>query len=395
MDNNDLQELIKEAGYRGGGMILNLNSRPAAVVLTIDKYNKILGQSQNLSAEENTQNSLQEQSMVNNKKLKILVTGGAGYIGAHVARQLLAEGYETLVLDNLSTGLRENVPAGAVFLEGDLADMNLLRDIFAAHNFYAVMHLAASLEVEESVREPQKYFNNNVLGTANLLAAMDEAGVRRIIFSSTCAVYDPQNAMPINEQSAIKPLSPYGFTKKTGEDLINYYCNFAGMRAVVFRYFNACGCDFDGAIQDTHETHLIHVVMQAAKGERPYITVNGSDYSTTDGTCVRDYVHVLDIAGAHLKALEKMDVLKNDFEVYNIGTGRGSSVKEVINAASEALNKIIPMEMGPRRPGDAPEMVADNSKLNSQLGYKLQYSDLQNILSTAWNQANNRVTAEI
>jgi UDP-glucose-4-epimerase GalE len=249
------------------------------------------------------------------------------------------------------------------------------------------MHFAASIEVEESVSQPDKYFENNVLNTAKLLAVMAEYGVKNFIFSSTCAVYGEQEIVPINETAKVAPNNPYGYSKLIAERVIKYYCQFLGLRAVVFRYFNACGCDFDGLIQATHSSHLIAKVLDVAVGKTPALTVYGEDYNTFDGTCVRDYVHVLDIARAHVVALKKINE-GQPYRLYNIGTGKGNSVLEIANQASEILNKIIPMQIGSRRAGDAPVMIADNLKLKNELNFELQYSDLPTIINTAWNQLN-------
>jgi UDP-glucose 4-epimerase len=386
MDNAYLQELISEAESRGGGLLLNFNEKPAVVVLTVEKYNQLLNQEAPEDFTRAPQASPQADAFVRESQpKKILVTGGAGYIGAHLARQLLKAGHEVVILDNLSTGKRDNVPVGASFIEGDLADINLLRDLFAANRFDAVMHLAASLEVEESTRFPEKYFENNVINTSRLLMVMSEAGVKKIIFSSTAAVYGEPEQVPITEKSKVRPNNPYGFSKLLAEKAIKYHCAFSGLHAIVFRYFNACGCDFDGQIQPTHTSHLVPIVLGVAKGDRPVLVVYGDDYNTSDGTCVRDYVHVLDIVNAHVKALDYMDQGES-FRVYNIGTGHGCSVREIINGASEILNRIIPMEIGPRRAGDAAITVADNTKLKQELGYELQYSDLNTIITTTWKQ---------
>jgi UDP-glucose 4-epimerase len=354
--------------------------------MTIDRYNDLLNN--NAGTQESTllmETEITPKSEISNKK--ILVTGGAGYIGAHAARELLKSGYEVVIIDNLSSGKQQNVPQGAKFIEGDLSDVNLLRDVFAAENFFAVMHFAASIEVEESVTFPQKYLENNVLNTAILLSVMNDANVKRIIFSSTAAVYGEQEIVPISENAKLSPNNPYGYSKLLAERLIKYYSHFMGFKTIVFRYFNACGCDFDGGIAATHQTHLIPIVLDVALGHKPFVKVYGTDYKTHDGTAVRDYVHVLDIAAAHVLALEKLESLEN-YRIYNIGTGRGSSVREVINKASEIINKIIPMEMSERRPGDAEITVADNSKIKQELGFELRHSDLDTIISTSWTQMN-------
>ena len=378
MDKTYLQDLINEAQSRGGGLIINQNNKPAVVVMTVDKYNAII--SNNMPQ---TQTQGEDFHSHNNKQ--ILVTGGAGYIGSHTCRELLKAGYNVVVIDNLSTGKRQNIPEGVKFIEGDIADSKLLKDILTSESIYAVLHFAASIEVEESVREPGKYLQNNAINTANLLAAMAECNVKHFIFSSTAAVYGDQAVVPIPETAKGKPNNPYGYAKFVAEKLIKYHAQFMGLKAVIFRYFNACGCDFDGTIVPTHHSHLIPIVMEAAAGVRPALKVYGKDYATPDGTCVRDYVHVLDIARAHVVALEKIDGIET-FEVYNIGTGKGESVLDVVNAASQILDKKIPLDFQPRRPGDAVTTVADNSKIAEAWGFKPEFSDLETIIKTTWRQ---------
>ncbi len=367
--------------------MLNFQDKPAVVVSTVDRYNQLLNQAQTTSINESQGGDAQPKTASEEPlpliSKKVLVTGGAGYIGGHLVRELIKDGFSVVVLDNLSTGKRENLDPKAVFIEGDLADTNLLADVFSANQFEAVFHMAASLEVEESVKEPAKYFNNNLKHTIKLLEAMSQAGVKRIIFSSTAAVYGQAPVIPITENSPLHPNNPYGSSKLLAERAIKFYCEYLGLQAVIFRYFNACGFDPAARILTTHQSHLIYKVIQVAKGSQSQLQVFGNDYETLDGTCVRDYVHVLDIVRPHILALQKMDGGKN-FEIFNIGTGKGSSVDQVINCASEVLNRIIPMEMAPRRPGDAPVTVADNHKLLNELGYELKFSGLENIISTSW-----------
>ncbi len=381
MDNRYLLELINEAKNRGGGLILSYEEKPAVVVLTVDKYNEFLKQN---TPPYSKLDKADKQEFMGQEKSKVLVTGGAGYIGGHLVSELVKKNFEVVVLDNLSTGKKENLDPAAVFVEGDLGDESLLKDLFANNQFEAVFHMAASLEVEESVREPAKYFENNVVNLARLLKAMEEAGVKKIIFSSSAAVYGQPEHTPITENSPLKPQNPYGYTKLLGERLIKYFCEYMGFTATIFRYFNACGFNPATHITPTHQSHLVYNVMLVAKGDRPALQVFGNDYPTSDGTCVRDYVHVLDIALPHILALERMREGAGPFEVYNIGTGKGSSVAQVANAASEVLNKIIPMDMAPRRAGDPAALTADNSKLTNQLGYRLNHSSLENIIRTSW-----------
>jgi UDP-glucose 4-epimerase len=381
MDNRYLLDLINEAKNRGGGLILSYEEKPAVVVLTVDKYNEFLKQN---NPSRPAQAQAEQAEIMKSKPSTVLVTGGAGYIGGHLVRELIKQKYEVVVLDNLSTGKRENLDPAAVLVEGDLSDAGLLKDLFANNQFEAVFHMAASLEVEESVREPGKYFENNVVNLAKLLSAMDEAGVKKIIFSSSAAVYGEPDHNPITENSPLRPQNPYGYTKLLGERLIKYFCEYMGFQATVFRYFNACGFDPHARITPTHQSHLIYNVMLVAKGDRPALQVFGNDYDTSDGTCIRDYVHVLDIVLPHILALEVMREGKGRFEVYNIGTGQGSSVAQVANATSEVLNKIIPMDMAARRAGDPAALTADNSKLLKNLGYELKHSSLENIIKTSW-----------
>lgn len=314
----------------------------------------------------------------------ILVTGGAGYIGAHAARELIKAGHSVVVIDNLATGKRANVPEGAVFVEGDFSDRSLLDKVFASHQIDTVMHFAASIEVGESVEKPVEYLENNTLKTARLIQSMLEHGVRKLVFSSTAAVYGLQEKVPISETAQTGPLDPYGYSKYLTEQLIQFYVKFAGLNAVIFRYFNACGSDFDKTVYSAHESHLIPRVIDAVEGRIPHIEIYGTDYDTIDGTGVRDYVHVLDVARAHLAALENLEASQG-CEIYNIGTSSGLSVKQIIAAVENATGKKVPVEIKGRRPGDSPITVADNSKIRGKLNFELKYSDLETIIKTSWH----------
>lgn len=373
-----LQELIEETKNRGGGMVINQNNKPVVVVMTVDRYNDVLTKN----------NFMPEEDYHSNNNKHILVTGGAGYIGAHTCRELLKAGYQVVVLDNLSTGKRQNIPEGATFVEGDLANIDLLNKIFTEHQIDSVMHFAASIEVEESVSEPKKYLQNNTLNTATLLGVMAEHNVKKFIFSSTAAVYGNQEIMPILETAKVQPNNPYGYTKFLAEKMVKYYCQYMGFKAVIFRYFNACGCDVDGSIAPTHHSHLMPIVMEAAAGKRT-LKIYGNDYGTPDGTCVRDYVHVLDIAAAHVLAVEKISA-QESWQVYNIGTGNGESVLDVVNATKEVLQKDVSTEFSPRRAGDAVITVADNTKITKDWGFKPQFSDLETIIKTTWRQMEHK-----
>ena len=379
MDSTYLEELIREVNLRGGGIILSMAGKSEAVVLNIQKYNDLMEQlGQATKTATNTSPMKKSQT--------ILVTGGAGYVGSHTVRQLLTQGYKVVIVDNLSTGKKEFVAPQATFYEGNFGDPTLLTKIFAENNIDAVMHFAASLEVEESVAKPAEYLHNNVIHTITLLAEMNRANVKKIIFSSTGAVYGEQIKMPIPETAELNPGNPYGYTKYLGEVLLKYYAEHLGFQASVLRYFNVCGASFEGDLGDTHiNSHLIPIIMEVAKGVREKLTVFGNDYNTFDGTCVRDYIHVLDVAEAHILALEKLGT-GDSYNVYNLGTGKGLSVEEMVAAVAEITERMVPMEMGPRRAGDAPSTVADNSKIKRELGFEPKFSDLDTIIKTTWNR---------
>lgn len=312
----------------------------------------------------------------------ILVTGGAGYIGSHVVRELLKAGDDVTVVDDFSSGKRENLPQEVRVVEGNFGDRALLTDLFTRQPIDAVVHMAASIEVAESVLNPLPYLNNNVLQSMVLLEEMHSHGVGKLIFSSTAAVYGIQEKMPVSESAAPNPLDPYGFSKLLCERVIEYHTKFCGLSAVVFRYFNACGSDAEHPIRSAHESHLIPIVIDVATGRRKEVSVFGDDYQTIDGTGVRDYVHVSDIALAHVAGLGFAEN-HTGFSLFNIGTGRGHSVLEVVNEAARVTGKNIPTKILPRRVGDAPITVADNSKIKEILGFQLSHSDMENIIRTS------------
>ncbi len=322
----------------------------------------------------------------------ILVTGGAGYVGSHACKVLAHAGYRPLVFDNLSRGRREAVRWGPL-VEGDLADMTRLSAALAEHRVSAVMHFAAYAYVGESVAEPALYYRNNLGGTLSLLEAMRHAGVNEIVFSSTCATYGTPDVVPIREDSPQRPVNPYGETKLAIERALHWYGQAYGVRSVALRYFNAAGADLDSEIGECHEpeTHLVPLVLQAALGQRPQIDVYGTDYPTPDGTAIRDYVHVQDLALAHLRALERLREGGGNIAV-NLGTGRGRSVREVIAAAEAATGRRVPVKAAPRRPGDPPALVADPSLAAEILGWRPQHSDLDTIIRSAlaWQTRQSR-----
>lgn len=315
--------------------------------------------------------------------MRILVTGGAGYVGSHCLRRLLAAGHEAVVYDNLYQGHREAVPAG-LLIQGDLGEQEKLAGIMKERQIEAVMHFAALALVGESVEKPELYYRNNVLGSFHLLEAMRLSGVRKIVFSSTTATYGTPDKMPIAETTLQQPINPYGFSKLVVERMLDDYATAHGFGFAALRYFNAAGAAPDGAIGEDHtpESHLIPIVLQVALGQRAAISIFGDDYPTPDGTCVRDYVHVEDLASAHLAALERLSAGKA-IKV-NLGTGRGYSVREVIDACRQITGHPIPAVISPRRAGDPPELIADARLARELLGWTPQYTAIEAIVETAW-----------
>ena len=323
--------------------------------------------------------------------MAILVSGGAGYIGSHAARALRRSGYEVVLYDNLSTGFRR-LAQGFELVEGDIADESKLRPALARVD--AVMHFAAHAYVGESVENPRKYFRNNVVAALSLLNCAMDAGIRRFVFSSTCAVYGIPEQIPITEQMPRQPVNPYGASKLFFENALEAYSRAYGLRSVSLRYFNAAGADESGEIGEIHdpETHLIPLALAASVENGPELQIYGSDYPTSDGTCVRDYIHVSDLADAHVLALQHLERASNEKNAaekdgeslaVNLGTGRGHSVLEVIRAAENATGRPVRRKIVPWRPGDPPILVADPAKAHRVLGWTAQ-RNLADIVSTAW-----------
>lgn len=316
--------------------------------------------------------------------MAILVTGGAGYIGSHTVAALLERGEEVVVVDNLQTGHREAVLGGA-FYEGDLRDKAFLDQVFAENKIEAVIHFAANSLVGESMQKPAKYYDNNVFGTLTLLEAMNTAGVNKIVFSSTAATYGEPEKVPIEETDRTEPTNVYGETKLMMERMMSWFDKVLGIKYVSLRYFNAAGAHKGGKIGEDHqpESHLIPLVLQTALGQRKHIAIFGDDYATEDGTCVRDYIHVSDLADAHLRAV---DYLRKGEEsnVFNLGNGTGFSVKEVIETAKKVTGLEIPVVMEPRRAGDPAVLVASSTKARSVLGWEPKYTNLEDVIASAW-----------
>ena len=320
---------------------------------------------------------------------RVIVTGGAGYIGSHTCKQLAAHGFEPLCYDNLVHGHRDAVRWGPLVV-GDIRDQVKLRDLFAAFRPEAVIHFAAFAYVGESVTDPGKYYENNVAGTIALLEAMRATGVNRIVFSSTCATYGMPSRLPIDEAEAQSPINPYGRTKLMIERILGDYAQAYGMRHAVLRYFNAAGADPGGDLGERHdpETHLVPRALMAAAGMLPELEVYGDDYPTPDGTCVRDYIHVSDLADAHLSALSYLTDGGGDAQV-NLGTGRGVSISELLEAVQRVTGRTVPRLVRPRRDGDPPALVSDPSKARQLLRFEASRSDIETIIETAWRFLGN------
>jgi UDP-glucose 4-epimerase len=317
--------------------------------------------------------------------MNILVVGGAGYIGSHCVRQILAAGHRPVILDNFVYGHRAAVPAGVSLHEGNLGDAPFVRRVLDAERIDAVMHFAAYCYVGESVTDPMKYYFNNVVATLHLLQAMRDAGVRRFIFSSTCATFGIPATLPIHENLPQAPINPYGQTKLDIEQVLKALAVAHGLSFAVFRYFNAAGAAEDGSIGEDHapETHLIPLAIDVATGRRPHLQLFGIDYPTPDGTCLRDYVHVDDLSRAHIAACTRLDAPGTQL-FYNLGTGRPTSNREVIAAVEEITGRPVRVVEAPRRAGDPPALFADSAQARRELGWVVKFPDIKSIVATAW-----------
>lgn len=315
--------------------------------------------------------------------MKILVTGGAGYIGSHTVLQLNEAGHETIILDDFSKGHREYVFSSHL-IEGKVHDRNLIRSIIRKYSIEAIFHFAAFIEAGESMNDPAKYFFNNTEGSLALIDTAIECGVKYIIFSSTAAIYGFPEVVPISESSILNPANPYGESKLMVEQALRWYSKIGKINYVALRYFNACGADALMRTGEIHnpETHLIPIAIQTAYGERDSMRINGTDYNTNDGTCIRDYVHVEDLARAHILSLAYL-ASENKSEVFNLGSQSGHSVREVIESVKEVTGRDFLVEEGPRRPGDPDQLIASSEKIRQVIGWEPRYTDLKEIIRTA------------
>jgi len=324
------------------------------------------------------------------KRMNILLVGGAGYIGSHMADFLSSENCQVIIMDNLSTGYRDAV-LGGEFIEGDLSNTSMLDELFTNYKFDVVMHFASSIMVGESVTNPAKYYRNNVMNTQNLLDVMVRHGVNHFIFSSTAAIFGNPVYVPIDEEHPKQPINPYGRSKLMVEQILKDYDSAYGLKSICLRYFNAAGADPEGRLGERHdpETHLIPLVLQAASGKRDAITVFGRDYDTEDGTCLRDYVHVNDLCQAHWLAIRKLLESEKSCS-FNLGNGKGFSVQQVIDVCREVTGKEIPVIDGARRAGDPDVLVADSSLAMMELDWRPRYTDLHSIVAHAWIWENHQ-----
>lgn len=323
-------------------------------------------------------------------KLAILVCGGAGYIGSHAVRALIEGGQEVIVLDNLQTGHRASVPENVKLLVGDLRDKEFIEKVFSENKIDGVIHFAADSLVGESMTNPAKYFENNMVGSLNLLNGMKDHGVKKIVFSSTAATYGEPENVPILETDRTLPTNPYGESKLMVEKMLKWFDMAYGIKYTVLRYFNVAGAYPTGVIGEDHktETHLIPIILQVALGKREKIGIYGDDYPTADGTCIRDYIHVMDLVDAHLLAMDRLGK-GGESRIYNLGNGEGFSVKEVIDVAREVTKHPIPAEVSPRRAGDPARLVASSQKATDELNWTPKYNSLKSIIETAWNWHKN------
>ena len=322
--------------------------------------------------------------------MKILVLGGAGYIGSHTVRELLENGYNVAIADNLQTGHKESIPEEVKFYEGDIRDKNFLDNIFESEKIDAVVHFAANALVGESMIDPLKYYDNNVYGTLELLKSMVEHKIGKIVFSSSSAVYGEPKSLPIKETDLVLPTNTYGESKLAMENMIKWVSKIHGLKYVALRYFNACGAHPDGKIGEDHtiETHIMPLVIQTALGQRDSVTILGDDYPTKDGTCIRDYIHVVDLARAHVLALEYLNK-GGESDVFNLGNGSGYSVKEIIDAVKRVSGKDFDVKITKRRPGDPARLVASSEKAENILKWQPKFKNLDDIIKTAWNWHKN------
>jgi UDP-glucose 4-epimerase len=314
--------------------------------------------------------------------VNVLVTGGAGYIGSVVCSQLLSAQHGVVVYDNLSRGHRDSVPAGAELVIGDISDRKTLDQLFSSRRFDAVLHFAALIEAGESMRVPEEYFRVNSAATFTLLQAMLAAGIKKLVFSSTAALYGEPENVPIRESDTLKPTNVYGESKLLVERVLDWLNRIHGFRYASLRYFNAAGATENLGERHNPESHLIPLILQAAVGQRSSVSIFGTDYPTPDGSCIRDYVHVLDLAQAHILALEALS--SHEKLIYNLGNGRGFSVREVINVAERVTNKKIPVIEAPRRPGDPAILIASSEKIREELHWNPQHPTLDEIIGSAW-----------
>ncbi len=371
MEQDYLLQLLALLRQQNGGVVLQQNGKSEAVVLSIERYYELMAKEERL-----------EQPKTDSQT--ILVTGGAGYVGSYCIKRLLKHGHKVVVLDhNLTESKLQSIPAEAVIVDGDYGDQELLRELFGSHKIDAVFHLASSIEVSESFVKPDFYFLNNVVKSGNLFSIMSEFKVKRLLFSSTCGVYGAGQGLPLKETDELKPMNPYAQSKVLIEELLQYLANWDGFKITVFRSFNAAGCDYESKIISRHDSALVPKIIKVLNGEESQLVISGDKYQTIDGTALRDFIHVLDIARAFHLALDTPQDAQ--YEVYNVGSGTGHTVKQMLDVAVEVTGKMAPMVIGPQRVGDIPVSVSDTTKIKTKLGFVPKYSDPETIFKTTWS----------
>jgi UDP-glucose 4-epimerase len=384
MDSEYLQSLLKAVHEQSGGLVLRVDDKPEAVVLSIEKYNEmILGLAAAASNPTATPEAIKEAAPPP-KPTTILVTGGAGYIGAHTVRQLLAEGAIVIVLDNLSTGKREYVPTKAHFYEGDICDVQLLQKIFSEHSIDAVFHFAAKVGASESIDQPLDFLEINVEGVATVSRVAAQAGVKSFIFSSTVQVYGNVDASLITEAVPVHPLTPYAHSKVLAEVILQFVAQTTTMRVTVLRYCTVAGMHSEWGIRPNHNMNILSDVLAVAMGQEGVLTIHGNDYATADGTSMVDYIHVQDVAAANMLAIRNLGTDK--FRVYNVGPGKGLSISRLVTLTTEVIERMIPVEIAPRRKGDMAAGITDIQKIKTELEFTPRFSDPANIILSMWQR---------
>lgn len=378
MDSTTLQELLDAVQAQNGGLVLKQGDTPQAVVLSVAKYQDLLANSKKKASGKEGETVTAGPK----NEMRVLVTGGAGYLGSCVVRELLADSAKVVVLDNLSTGKKDHLPKEAVFVQGDVNDTALVTKVLKEHSINAITHLAAKLNTGEGEEDGAKHLKANLQGTCSVLESASSCGVGNFVFSSCYDIYGVQDKVPIPESANTAPRDPYGTSKLLAEQLVAYYTEFLGVRATVLRLFTVCGSVKEWGVKDTKEHHLLPRIVKTAKGQMEKVQVLGGDFATPDGSAIVDMVHVKDASRAFVLALKKLE--GRNFKVYNVGTGKGWSVKEIINVFAEVTGRMIPMEISSRKAGSPAVNIADTRLAKEDLGFTAETLSLQDIITEIW-----------